>query len=194
MSVTFTAELVAPAGYVIACCEAAAAKAPRFGTYDDAVAALRDFELRHMVNGAELRPSLDGCDVPDICPEYEWQVLPVYADPAPAVNVLQAEALAVLGALGYPVAPATPEGRDGDVFAAVDLAGIEDAAAFEGRVAVALALAPVDEGMPAYDDTQPGGPRWHGCGRRPGYLQEKLVALAELARWCAERGRAVHWA
>jgi hypothetical protein len=189
MGVTFTAELVDPAGFVVACCEAAAADRKRFGTYEDAREALRDFELCHMVNGEELRPLLPGCSVPEVCPEYEWSVFPVYDDPAPVVEATMVHAVAVLGALGYPV----PDNNPADAFACGDLSGVADAAEFAGRVAVALALAPADAGMPAYEDTRPGGPRWHECGRRPGYLQEKLTELAELARWCAERGRRVQW-
>ena len=76
----------------------------------------------------------------------------------------------------------------------IDLRIVAEAGEFEGRVLLALALAPVDAGMPAYDDSRTGGPRWIVAGRRPGYLQEKLAGLAELARWCAERGRRVQWA
>ena len=53
---------------------------------------------------------------------------------------------------------------------------------FLGRVVMALALAPVDEGMPSYDHVGPGARMIEGA-RRPGYLQERLGQLHELAQW-----------
>lgn len=184
MSITFTAELTDPDAYVIACCEPAAERQRRLGTYDQAVDALRDFELLHMANGHQSRPVLPGCAVPTECPDYAWHVIPVHDDPAPTVNVHQADAKFVLDALGYPV-------PHGDV---VDLAGKVDGLDFAGRVLTALALAPVDAGMPAYEDTQPGCVRWHVGSRPAGYLQDTLVRLDGVARWCRVRGRRVQWA
>ena len=66
---------------------------------------------------------------------------------------------------------------------------------FLGRVLVALAVSPADEGMPSHDlqpgdDAGPlfgivreGGPRIIQGARRPGYLQERLGQLRELADW-----------
>lgn len=198
MSVTFTAELVAPAGYVVACCPSAAAQAPRFGTYEDARDALRDRELARLVADGAL-PVLPGCELPTICPDYVWNVHAVYADPAPEVNVGAKHVADVLHALGYLTFSEIPEVRsDAECDAAgawtEEFAGIEDAATFAGRVLTALALAPADPGRPGYDDSVPGGPRWHVMPRRPGYLQEKLRALHELAAWCSTRGRRVQWA
>lgn len=56
------------------------------------------------------------------------------------------------------------------------------AADFQGRVLMALAVAPVDEGMPSYEHPGPGATMIEGA-RSPGYLQERLGQLRELADW-----------
>jgi len=60
--------------------------------------------------------------------------------------------------------------------------GSMTAADFQGRVLMALAVAPVDEGMPAYEHPGPGATMIEGA-RIPGYLQERLGQLRELADW-----------
>lgn len=67
---------------------------------------------------------------------------------------------------------------------------------FLGRVLVALAISPADEGIPAHEIPfgVPGRPAWTGearfvdCGRAPGYLQERLGQLHELAQWAVAHG------
>ena len=65
---------------------------------------------------------------------------------------------------------------------------------FQGRVLVALALSPADEGMPSFQlapgdsagvfgTVREGGPTFIQGARRPGYLQERLGQLRELADW-----------
>ena len=58
---------------------------------------------------------------------------------------------------------------------------------FLGRVLVALAIQPSDEGIPSHE-VPTGGARWIECGRRPGYIQERLAQLHELAAWAVEHG------
>lgn len=53
---------------------------------------------------------------------------------------------------------------------------------FLGRVLLALAIQPADEGIPAHE-VPTGGVRWVECGRSEGYLQERLGQLRELADW-----------
>ena len=64
---------------------------------------------------------------------------------------------------------------------------------FLGRVLLALAIQPADEGIPVHETTVPGQVRWIECGRRPGYIQERLAQLHDLAQWAvahdAEIGR-----
>ena len=43
--------------------------------------------------------------------------------------------------------------------------------------------------MPSYEvPTVEGGPRWIEGGRRPGYLQERLEQLRQLADWAIANG------
>lgn len=86
------------------------------------------------------------------------------------INMSSSNAAVVCGALGIDLAE---EGWCGSLPA-------ED---FLGRVLMALAIQPSDEGVPARDDTVPGQVRWIECGRRPGYIQERLAQLHELAQW-----------
>jgi hypothetical protein len=108
------------------------------------------------------------------------------------VNLANTNAIRVIGVLGFPLDD--EEGCVGDATA-------DD---FLGRVLVALAVAPRDEAMPAYRLTQAeqspvvrelcgGAAVWQGP-RREGYLQEKLIALETLARFCVEQNYAVLWA
>lgn len=56
---------------------------------------------------------------------------------------------------------------------------------FLGRVLVALAIQPSDEGIPSHE-LPTGGVRWIECGRRPGYTQDRLAQLHALATWAVE--------
>ena len=192
MSVTFTAELVPADGYVVTCgCEDADAQAPRFGTYDDACAAAEDAD-----DGA--RTALPGCSMPDICPDYPLRAHPASNDPAPAVNVHDANARRLFGLLAFSPAPLGTAGAQQIGPAAEPLApgpagsgwASEDlpADAFLGRVLLALALTPDDAGTDGYGDG-----RFFTGGRSPGHLQRRLLELHELALWCRARGRLVVW-
>ena len=70
--------------------------------------------------------------------------------------------------------------------------GSMDAGDLLGRALMALALAPEDEGMPAYEMVGSGAPMIQ-CGRHPGYLQDRLNQIQELARWCLRHRRDVEW-
>ena len=66
---------------------------------------------------------------------------------------------------------------------------------FLGRVLLALAISPEDEGMPSYElPREPGRVRWIEAARRPGYLQERLGQLRELADWAVANEAIVMWA
>jgi hypothetical protein len=110
------------------------------------------------------------------------------------VNLANTNAVRLLGVLGLPL-----DDEEGCV-------GNAPAGDFLGRVLVALAIAPHDEAMPAYQMTPEelsptltmligagGAAVWHGP-RRDGYLQEKLELLETLARFCVEQDYAVLWA
>lgn len=66
--------------------------------------------------------------------------------------------------------------------------GSEKAELFCDRVQSALRAEPVDAGQPAAVDGN-----WTYCGRRPGYLQDKLGQLLEIVRWASLRGLDVCW-
>lgn len=97
---------------------------------------------------------------------------------APEVNISNANARFVLDALG----------EDTD-----DLCGGETGDAFLGRVLTALAIAPVDEGIPAHT-AHGASARLVECGRRPGYLHDTLQRLHEVAEWARDHQRKVQWA
>lgn len=197
MSVSFYAALAPAVAYAITCgCEPATMAAPRYGSYEDAVEALGKRD------GTELLfpTALPGCTMPETCPGYDLHIEAIDADqaaddPCPAVNIGQVNAARILPMLGYEVH------ETGETFFGVpthddDMYGEADAQEFLGRVLMALAIEPADEGtdtheLPREDDR---GPHVHQCGRRAGYTEEKLSALHTLAQWCAERGRPVVWA
>lgn len=71
-------------------------------------------------------------------------------------------------------------------------AGEMEARDFQGRILLALAIEPSDEGVPAHELPGPGA-RWIECGRRPGYVQERLGQLHELAQWAVDHGALIWW-
>jgi hypothetical protein len=73
-----------------------------------------------------------------------------------------------------------------------DWCGEMPALDFQGRVLMALAVAPTDEGMPSYEHVGPGARMIEGA-RRAGYTQERLGQLHDLAVWAARRDVAVWW-
>ncbi len=90
---------------------------------------------------------------------------------------------------------------DGNAAQVIDLLGltydgdyVERAAEdFLGRVLLAQALSEVatddTRGLPARIE----GGNWIDCGRRPGYLAERLTELHEIATWAHERNAVVIW-
>jgi hypothetical protein len=178
MSVTFTAELGPIIGFSIACCREAALVAPRYGTYDDAVADLVKLKERDNASGARREP-LPGCAWPELCPDGFLSIRALEAQESPSVNVSGVNAALLLQALGYR-----------EPFDSGPLVGSAAAEEFGGRVLTALALAPADDGAPWHETS----PRFTDCGRWPSYLQDRLEHLHELADWCAQHHRAIQWA
>ena len=74
---------------------------------------------------------------------------------------------------------------------AVELMGGEPADAFLGRVLMAMAVSPEDAGVPAH--TAVDNARWIECGRRPGYVQERLEQRHALAEFAKGLGAEVCW-
>ncbi len=94
------------------------------------------------------------------------------------VNMCNRNAMFVCEALGIELAP--------------DWCGDMSAEDFQGRVVMALALAPVDEGMPSYEHVGTGARMIEG-ERPAGYLQERLSQLHKLAAWAIEHDAQVTW-
>ncbi|MDG4792066.1 hypothetical protein O7626_40330 [Micromonospora sp. WMMD1102] len=102
-------------------------------------------------------------------------------------------------------APATVGGptvnmANGNAAQVLDLLGLTNdgcgelaAEDFLGRVLLAQALSDVatddTRGLPARIE----GTNWIDCGRRPGYLAERLTQLHEIASWARERNAVVMW-
>lgn len=121
--------------------------------------------------------------VNNLCRDYGADVDEVTDLPV-EINMANGNARRVLDVLGIPV--------DDD-----DMYGEEDAAVFLGRVLLALALAPHDEGMPAYamqsgEGLFRGGRQIH-CGREAGDLQRRLERLREFAEDCRARSLTIQW-
>lgn len=96
------------------------------------------------------------------------------------VNMCNRNAAFVADALGITLDP--------------DWCGEMEPGDFQGRVVLALALAPSDDGMPSYEHiTAPGQARMVEGSRHPGYLQERLGQLYELAAWAVSHGAQVWW-
>jgi hypothetical protein len=120
------------------------------------------------------------------CREYGASLAVIHS--GPEVNVSNRNAADILEALGLPF-------EDGS--------GSLPADQFLGRVLTALAVAPQDPGVPMHE-LVPGestifgpvsefGARFIDCGRREGYLQERLLQLEEVATHSMLEGREVSW-
>lgn len=78
-------------------------------------------------------------------------------------------------------------------------AGELSAESFTGLVLFALAVLPKDEGLPSYDDSsydaagERVGAQFIVCGRREGYIQEKLEELRTIGNWAIENKTTVYW-
>jgi hypothetical protein len=96
------------------------------------------------------------------------------------VNLANTNAARILEVLGFH-----------DDVAAGDLVGGMLAPEFLGRVLMALAVEPADEGLPGAALPGPGA-LWIDCGRRPGYIQEQLGRLHDLAL-AADPGEEIVW-
>lgn len=91
------------------------------------------------------------------------------------VNVSNSNAAFLLQALGLPTSD--------------ELCGETTGEDFLGRVLLATGPNPADEGVPALNLD----PRVIDMGRRPGYLQERLEQLADVAQAARTRGGEVVW-
>lgn len=100
-------------------------------------------------------------------------------------------AIRVLHALGYLTDAEAFDGETGPLgirWTSVELAGTADAEDILGRVLVAMAITPDDDGIPAHSEG-----RWHHAGRDAGDLQQRLGRIRALAEDCAARSLQIRW-
>ena len=193
MSVSFYAEIVEGLSVpsVLECgCESW--RSPVFASATDAAIARLDGKFTL------------GC-ADDLCHKYGVFIVPALAEPE--VNLSNGNASEMLDNLGIQV---------GEDFAERCI-GSMPAEDFKGRVLMALALCPADEGMPAYKLGSEEAPAHFGfiadalegkaqaeaegregvtvwqCARREGYTQEMLGYLLEVAEYAQAQGREVVW-
>lgn len=115
---------------------------------------------------------------------------------------ITAAAITQDGILDLTSRPGVPELNmaNGNAAAVFDLLGLEfdgdvgeaPAEDFLGRVVLAQALLDVttddENGRPGYADGN-----WTTCGRRPGYLADRLTQLDQIATWAREHDAVVAW-
>lgn len=185
MSITFAAEPGPIASYQVGCRCTGTEKVTVAVTdhlavseaYQTAVAVLVEFR-----DGA--RPWFAGC-IDELCQQELPWIIPVEEtprgeeEPSPEVNVSNHNGRELLTALGYLTA-----GEACDMWSGTDTAD-----GFLGRVLLAEALLPADEGVPAH-----AAGRVIECGRPAGYMQDRLTELREVAQFAVTYGRSVCWA
>lgn len=106
----------------------------------------------------------------------------------PTMNVANGNAASILGALNLVTAE---RGMDRNPFNTEDLAGFVDAEQVLGAAQLYLALEPEDSGLVPHALNERGN--FIDAGRRPGYLQEKIQRIAEIAAWARDHGRRFEW-
>lgn len=196
MTITFTAEMSAVTAYSVDC-TCGEATGPSFGTYQEAIAFLTP-----LVVDESLRFALDGCVDPEFCLLYRLSIQMIEADSAPQVNVSNFNASDIFRALGILTDDPAAEARSFE-FEETALAPSDENSPFAGgslapqdflgRVLLALAITPADEGRQAIVTTAAGGSTSVLCSRRVGYLQGRLSELHAVAVFAADRGRDVTW-
>lgn len=100
---------------------------------------------------------------------------------SPEVNLSNVNARLLLEHLGL-------DDIDGDLF------GNCPAHDFLGRVLMAVAISPKDEGVPLHEELTRRGARSINAGRAPGYLQDRLGELRSLAECAIQKKLQVVWA
>lgn len=111
----------------------------------------------------------------------------------PTFNIANGNAHSVLGALGL-VSPESALSRD--PFDTAELVGFADAKQVLGTALLYLAVEPEDSGLVSYETTgnHLGGIQSFDCGRREGYIQEKLIEIVKICEWAiAHDNRRLEW-
>lgn len=132
------------------------------------------------------------------CPGIRYIVSRRPGDGEPSLNVSNVNAAQLLRALGllpelgadsvFHQLDPVPRRPGDDVF---ELAGECEAQDLLGRIELALALSPLDEGTPWHPITP--GSNVTDCGRWSGYLHDRLHALRAITVHARDRNRHVTW-
>lgn len=178
MSVTFGTELSPISGFAFTCGHDIGMTEHRFGSYEDARAFLQVEHDAHGYTGG-----LAVCGDMDYCAYGQMFIQALESDPAPTLNVANANARHLLDLLG--LVPAADEGGC--------LSGSTSAEDFLGRVLLAQAVNPADAGVPVVEEVGQGGATMVLMGRRVRYSDERLTTLRQLADFAVDRGRTVQW-
>lgn len=174
MTIRFSTEMGTIAGFAFTCAHDNGLTAHRFGAYEDARAFLQAEMDAHGFTGG-----LSVCGDEDYCARGRMHIQAVEADPAPSFDATGSNTAHLLGLLGL---PSTPD-EDGSFF------GSLPAQDFLDRVLLAQA-AHVDTRVPALASA---GPAIY-VGRGPGYTEQRLAELRDIAEFGVSRGRTVQWA
>lgn len=147
-----------PSGYQVTC-ECGTRKSELFDNSASAYSELNDNRLNYVCGNSM-------CDVLYAFVDVQY---PINLD----VNISNINARRLLGTLGFDTE---------------ELAGTSEGADFAGRVLLALALEPEDEGVPAVEEQG-----FVDCGRAPGYLQARLGELQILGEYAFSNSLQIHW-
>lgn len=150
-------------GWVSACACRTVRTSKMYETYD---------AVRTAIDAKIERPVCNDCSEYGEGPYADAMTL---FDEAPEINVSNTNAGTLLRALGL-----YEEGGD--------LTGVLSGAEFAAKVTEARVMEPQDVGVPAmtYGIV-------HDCGRDPGYIQDRLNSLQEVANFAWDKGVAVVW-
>jgi len=177
MSITFGTTIGPIEGFAFVCGHDNGVTDHRFGSYADARVFL---QTERDSNGHTGGLAVCG---DEYCAFGTMFIQAIESDPAPALNVSNTNAMHLLGLLGLPSEPDE----------CGSLSGSTTAEDFLGRVLLAQAVSPADEGVPVTTQKGHGGATMIRMGRRAGYSEGRLTALRELADFAVHRGRDVQW-
>lgn len=170
MSIAFSTPPSDIAGFAFTCGHENGLTEHRFGSYEEASKVLQVEMDAHGFTGG-----LAVCGDVDYCGYGLMHIQAVETDPSPSMNVTGSNAVHLLKLLGLP----SITDEDGS------LAGSTAAEDFLGRVLAAQA----DLG----ERPAAAAPGFY-VGRHPGYSEERLSDLRDLAAFAISRGRQIQWA
>lgn len=137
----------------------------------------------------------DLCADPSCEPDTPFVVARTASDNEPTLETSNVNARVLLRALGLVPELGAEAVNTGECenyeepVGSDDLVGVCDSSELLDRIDLALALHPVDAGIP-----------WHtvranvtDCGRRPGYLHDRLTALRDVTCYAQNSRRRVEW-